>query len=148
VVVIRLLSPVEACLHIPADRDTVWAIVSNPRTYPDWLVGAQEMRAVDPDFPAPGSALHHSVGPTAGATVDDDSVATAVAPPHYLELEVHVGPLSADVELHLREVPEGTEVRFRERPNGVARAFTPFIRPVLHARNARSLQQLRDLITR
>jgi hypothetical protein len=33
-------------------------------------------------------------------------------------------------------------VRFRERPIGVTSIATPLVRPLIHARNAKSLEQL------
>jgi hypothetical protein len=100
------------------------------------------MRGVDSDFPAPGSQLHHSVGPTKKLTVDDASEATDALPPHRLDLRVHVGPFQAEVELLVLPSTTGSEVRFRERPCGASAVLTPFLRPILHARNVESLRRL------
>lgn len=135
-------SPVEARTEIPAPPEAVWAVISDPETYPDWLVGAQQMRSVDPDFPKPGAKLHHSVGPAEGLTVDDVSEAVDADPPHRLDLEVHVGPFRGEVELLILPSPKGSEVRFRERPAGAFAALTPVVRPILHARNVEALRRL------
>jgi uncharacterized protein YndB with AHSA1/START domain len=145
---VKPFSPVEARTEIPAPVEQVWATVSDPETYPDWLVGAQRMRSVDSDFPAPGSEFHHSVGPSEAATVDDKSEATGADPPHRLDLRVHVGPLTAEVELLVLPTPTGSEVRFLERPAGMAKVLTPAIRPILHARNVESLRRLRNRFER
>ena len=36
------------------DRTTVWEALLEPETYPHWLVGAQDIRAVDAAWPARG----------------------------------------------------------------------------------------------
>jgi uncharacterized protein YndB with AHSA1/START domain len=141
---VSLLSPVEARTEVPVAPEVVWATVSDPETYPDWLVGAQRMRSVDRDFPAPGSQLHHSVGPTKALTVDDATESTRADPPHRLELRVHAGPFQADVEMLILPSPKGSEIRFRERPSGISSVLTPFLRPILHARNVESLRRLSE----
>lgn len=139
---IRLWSPVEVRATIPAPPETVYAVLTEPTTYPGWLVGTQRIRAVDPDFPQPGSRFHHSVGPADEATVDDDSKSLAAEPVERLVLEVHVGPMRGTVDFQLLPAPDGTEVRFREVLIGVWRPLMPGVRPVLHARNTKSLEQL------
>lgn len=142
----RLWSPVEVRHEIPAPPDVVFDVLAEPRTYPQWLMGAQEMRAVDADFPKEGSELHHSVGPTEDATVDDDSEVLASDPPHRLELLVKAGPLRGVVTFVVLPSQTGTELRFRERPAGWMAGLTPFLRPVIAGRNAESLRRLTDLI--
>jgi uncharacterized protein YndB with AHSA1/START domain len=137
-----LRSSVEARTEVAASPAEVWAVISDPTTYPDWLVGAQRIRGVDPAFPQPGSEFQHSVGATKGTTVDDRTEATEADPPHRLGLEVHAGPFTADVELLVLPSPDGSEIRFSERPKGPWRLLTPVLRPVLHARNAESLRRL------
>ena len=142
----RLWSPVEVRRTVPAEPATVWAVLADPDTYPRWLVGAQSMRAVDPGFPRPGSAFHHEVGPTEDLTVADRTEAVFASAPERLVLEVHAGPFRALVDFLVLPAPGGSEVRFRETPQGPWRAATPALRPVLHARNVRSLEQLADLL--
>ena len=60
----RLLSPAEVRAIVPAPPEAVFAVLSDPETYPEWLAGAQHIRQVDGDFPAPGSQFDHEVGPT------------------------------------------------------------------------------------
>lgn len=143
-----LWSPVEVRRTLPHPVDEVFAVLADPYTYPSWLVGAQRMRAVDADFPSPGSQFHHSVGLAEDATVDDVSSVLSVDPPHRLELEVEVGPIHGIVELLVEEADDGSLVRFRERPSGFAVVTTPFTRPALGARNTESLRRLDDLLAR
>ena len=135
-------SLVEVRQLVDAPRDTVFNTLADPRTYPDWLVGAQRIRAVDRDFPAPDSEFHHSVGPTSDLTVDDSTVAVEVHGHRKLVLEVHAGPLKGEVEFDLvRRGDDQTEVIMRERPIGAALALTPLLRPVIGMRNRKSMQQ-------
>jgi uncharacterized protein YndB with AHSA1/START domain len=143
---LALWSPVEVRGHVAAPPEAVFAVLAEPRTYPDWLVGAQRIRSVDRDFPAPGAGFDHSVGPTEATTVDDSSEVLDADPPHRLSLLVHAGLLHARVDLLLVPRDDGTEVRFRERPVGWAAALTPLVRPTLHARNLESLRRLSDLV--
>ena len=143
---VALWGPVEARSEVPADPEAVYAVISDPETYPDWLVGAQRIRAVDPSFPATGTGFDHSVGPASGVTVDDSTEATGSDPPHRLDLHVKAGIFRADVRLLVDPSPEGSEVRFLERPTGPAAVLTPALRPFLLARNAESLRRLGALL--
>lgn len=140
---LSLWSPVEVRRTVAAPRDEVFDAIADPRTYPDWLVGAQRIRHVDPSFPAPGSEFAHSVGPSDEVTVDDTSEAVAVDEDRRLVLEVRVGPVRGGVEFVLgAPTPQTTEIVLRERPIGPAVVLTPVLRPSLGARNEESLRRL------
>lgn len=139
---IALWGPSEARAEVPAPPDAVFEVISDPTTYPDWLVGAQRIRDVDHAFPAPGSEFAHSVGPAQGVTVDDSTEVLAADPPYRLAMHVRAGVFEADVELVVEPNGDGSTVAFRERPTGAAAAVTPFLRPFLRARNAESLRRL------
>lgn len=131
---------------LPAPADVIYGVLTDPETYPDWLVGADHMRSVDPDFPRPGSRFDHSVG-AGPLTVDDQTEALAADEGRRLKLRVHAGIFQAEVEFRL--LPRGAEatlVRFSERPTGLFGVLTPLLRPTLHARNAASLKRLRDVL--
>ena len=119
----RLYEPVTAEARIPAPPSAVYDVLADPETYPDWLVGADHMRAVDPDFPNPGSRFQHSVGPGGALTVDDETESLEADAGHHLALLVHAGPFHARVDFDLRRDPDGgTTVSFSERPVGALRA--------------------------
>ena len=139
----RLLSPAEARITIPAPPDDVFKVLSDPETYPDWLAGAQHIRHVDSDFPNPGAEFDHEVGPTEDATVADDSTALVNDPPHRLQLEVHVGPVTGLVDFQLEPTGQGTEVKFRESMAGRLGFAMPLLRPLIHLRNKASLERLK-----
>lgn len=131
---------------LAASPAEVFAVLSDPRTYPDWLDGAQRIRRVDPGFPRPGTAFDHSVGPSPATTVDDSTEVVAVEPARRLVLRVHVGPVDGTVELRVTPHPHGAEVCFRERPDGWARTLTPVLRLLLHGRNLDSLRRLEAVV--
>ena len=135
-------SPVEVRQSISAARDDVFNTVSDPKTYPDWLVGAQRIRHVENGFSEPGDKFDHSVGPTEDVTVDDSTYLVESQGHRRLVLEVHAGPIAGEVEFVFKKHSSATEVTMRERPAGAGVVLTPLIRPVLGLRNRRSLQQL------
>jgi uncharacterized protein YndB with AHSA1/START domain len=141
----KLWSPVEVRAEIAAPPRQVFAVLAEPRTYPDWLVGAKRIRSVDGDFPNEDAEFDHTVG-VGPLTIDDSTEVLEVHEPDRLKLRVHVGPLDGDVELLVLPSPGGTEVRFRERPVGLPAAVTPLLRPTLQARNGESLRRLRHLV--
>jgi uncharacterized protein YndB with AHSA1/START domain len=139
----RLQSPAEVRTVVQASPAEVYAVLSDPTTYPEWLTGAQRIRRVDPDFPREGSTFGHEVGPAAAATVADESESLVDDPPHHLRLAVHAGPLAGIADFRLRATGEGTEVVFQETITGALAYAMPALRPLLHARNRAALSRLR-----
>ncbi|HJR25461.1 MAG TPA: SRPBCC family protein [Acidimicrobiales bacterium] len=136
-------SPVEVRAELPAPPEEVFEVLADPETYPDWLVGAQRIRRVDSDFPAPGSKFEHSVGASPEAAVDDETEALAAEPPHRLDLQVHAGPFHGVVDFAIEPGPAGTSrICFREATTGPLALLTPLLRPIVYARNGRSLKRL------
>ena len=124
--------------------DEVFTAIADPRTYPEWLLGAKEMRAIDPTWPAPGSEFHHRVGLIGPITIDDSSSSLGVHAPECLELEVRARPVGrARVTFRLTApTPQTTEVDFSEVPIGAARILAPIAGPLAVLRNHRSLDNL------
>jgi uncharacterized protein YndB with AHSA1/START domain len=143
----RLFGPIEVAETIPAPPDDVYAVLSDPDSYPDWLVGADRMRAVDPDFPKPGTSFHHSVGPGGPLTIDDRTESVAAEPNRHLGLMVHAGPFHGRVDFRRSADGSATRVRLTEQPTGPLALLTPLVRPSLAGRNKASLMKLRTLIT-
>jgi uncharacterized protein YndB with AHSA1/START domain len=132
---------------IGADPETVWQVLADPTTYPEWLIGAQAIRSVDGGFPTPGTDFHHEVGATEDLTVSDRTTSLDADRPHRLALEVRARPFFVGiVRFRLTPVPEGTELVLAEEPAGVYRLLAPVLRPLVVARNQRSLDKLRDLV--
>jgi len=140
----RLLSPVEVRAVVPAAPTAVFAVLSDPETYPDWLAGAQRIRRVNGHFPSPGSTFDHEVGVGDNLTIADRTEALAADPPNHLALEVHAGPLRGIVEFELERTGDGTIVTFRERITGALGPAMVALRGPIFLRNKGSLDKLRQ----
>lgn len=139
----------DAEIIVPADIERAFAVLSDGWLYAGWVVGASHIRDVDPDWPAVGSRIHHSVGPWP-FTAKDVTVVRAAEPPRRLELEARLWPVgSAHITLELTATgPETTRIVMREHamrgpgtllPNSLQHAA---IKP----RNQESLARLCHLI--
>jgi len=132
-----------------ATRQDVWAVITDPHAYPDWVVGARRIRDVDADWPRPGSLFHHEVGPWPFRIKDNTKVRELVEPDR-LVLEARARPAGvAMVTILLEDAgAAGTHVVLLEEP--IAGPATLVPRPVMDAlttvRNAESLRRLRKLV--
>jgi hypothetical protein len=129
----------------------VFDVLVEPRTFPDWLVGAQHIRATDDEWPAAGSAFHHRVG-VGPFNVEDSTHVISVDRPDELVLEAAIGPFgsarvrflldgSSPTTVTFEEVPTTGPVRLLDRTAGffVTRAS-------IWGRNRASLDRLKTLI--
>ena len=132
--------------RIAATAATVSAVLADPTTYPQWLVGAKRIRSVDHDWPSPGSSFEHEVG-VGPVEVRDRTEACFWQAGRELDLRVRARPLLvADVRFDIEPAGAGTLVRMTESPRGVYRVFAPLIAPLVRWRNARSLHRLAELV--
>jgi uncharacterized protein YndB with AHSA1/START domain len=139
------VSEVRRTIH--AAPEQVWEVLADPTTYPEWLVGAQVIRGVDNEFPKPGAEFHHSVGATEEVTVDDTTTALEAERPHKLSLKVRARPFfEGVVRFRLLPTKAGTELVLEEEPVGPLRFVAPLLKPLIVARNAKSLDKLRELV--
>lgn len=134
--------------EIEASVPEVFAVLTDPYTYPDWLLGAQGIRDVDHNWPSPGTKFHHVVG-VKPFVIPDSTEVVDVEPDRRLRLRVRSRPLvAADVTFELVGDERRCAVTFTEKP--AFRPFTdvarPLIDPLLHARNHRSLARLADVV--
>lgn len=53
---------IEVSRQTPARVEAVWAVLADGFQYAAWVVGAARVRAVDDDWPAPRTRIHHSIG--------------------------------------------------------------------------------------
>ncbi|MCU1371389.1 MAG: polyketide cyclase [Ilumatobacteraceae bacterium] len=127
---------------------TVFDALADPWTYPEWLVGAKDMRSVEPAWPSPGSSFHHRVGLGGPLTVADSSTSCEIEAPTLLVLEVRARPAGrARVTFRLTSVSHSsTKVEFSEVPIGPARLMTPVAAPLALVRNKRSLERLDEFL--
>ena len=94
-------------------------------TYSQWVVGNSRIRAVDPNWPAPGSTIRHSIG-VWPLVIDDESMVEESVPLAKLVLHAKGGPFGgARVILRLSDVPEGSRVVMEEYPVSGPGAMLP-----------------------
>ncbi|HEX5990809.1 MAG TPA: SRPBCC family protein [Solirubrobacterales bacterium] len=79
-------------VHIHAGPAEVFAVLSDPERYPEWVVGAAGFRDEDDEFPAVGSRFHHKVGSWPIGLKDYTEVLEA-EPPDRLVLKAKARPL-------------------------------------------------------
>lgn len=135
--------------YIPAAAEQIFAVITDATTYADWVVGAKEIRAVEPEWPAPGAGFHHTVGVGPLSTRDETRV-RELDPPRRLSLRARAWPAGeAHVTLLLEEAGAGTRVTMLEEPvSGPGRwLHNPVMDAAIHARNSVSLRRLARLAT-
>jgi NAD(P)-dependent dehydrogenase (short-subunit alcohol dehydrogenase family)/uncharacterized protein YndB with AHSA1/START domain len=136
-------------VHIHASPEDVFAVLSDPESYPRWVVGADKIRDYDQEFPQVGSRFHHEVGP-GPINIRDHSEVLEVDPPRRLVLKAKARPLgTATIGLDLRERAGGTEVRMEEVPGDrITSLFVgnPVADTALRLRNAEALGRLKRLV--
>lgn len=135
---------------IAAPPDRVWAILADGWTYSGWVVGASHVRAVDPEWPAKGARIHHTVGPWP-LVLNDATEVVDVDPGRMLELDARLWPVgAARVRLELTPTEAGgTSVLMSEQVvRGPARFLPrPLQTVLLVPRNRESLSRLADMVT-
>jgi uncharacterized protein YndB with AHSA1/START domain len=128
-----------------ASPEAVFAVLADGWRYADWVLGAQRIRAVDEDWPQPGSRFHHRVG-AGPVKVEDSSQVEALDPGRGISVRVKVRPIgTARVRIVL--VPQddgGTEILFEEHPleGPLRQRFVRAVDAVLWVRNVESLRRL------
>jgi uncharacterized protein YndB with AHSA1/START domain len=90
-----------------ASRQRVWDVLADGWTYSQWVVGNSRMRAVEPNWPAPGSTIYHSIG-IWPALLDDSTEVVASEPTRELVLLANGRPFGrARVTLRLFDLADG-----------------------------------------
>jgi uncharacterized protein YndB with AHSA1/START domain len=93
--------------EIAASRQRVWDVLANGWTYSGWVVGNSRIRAVDPDWPAPGTRILHSIGAWP-AVIDDETVVEKSVAGEELVLLAKLRPAAkARITLQLSDLPGG-----------------------------------------
>ena len=136
-------------IHIDAPPERVFAVLSEPTRYAEWVVGSATIDRHDPEFPAPGARFHHKVGLRPLALADHTEV-VAAEPPHRLELKAKARPLgTADITLEMSPRAGGTEVLMVEQPGDRLTALVAGNRVAdlaLRLRNAEALSRLKRAV--
>jgi NAD(P)-dependent dehydrogenase (short-subunit alcohol dehydrogenase family)/uncharacterized protein YndB with AHSA1/START domain len=136
-------------VHIDASPEDVFAVLSDPYRYPEWVVGAAGIRDHDEDFPAVGSRFHHKVG-SWPLGVKDHTEVVEVEAPNRLVLKAKARPLgTATIELDLEESAGGTELRMEECAGDRLTSLVvgnPVADTAIRVRNAEGLARLKRLV--
>lgn len=132
---------------VRASPEAVFDVLADPRSYAYWVVGSDEIRDADGNWPAPGTRFRHTVkvGPL---RLKDHSEVEDVRPGQLLQLKVKGRPLgTARVKIELERADGGTRVTIVEDPGDTASAlfFTPLTHLLVRTRNLRSLDRLAEL---
>lgn len=139
--------PARVRRRIEAPPEDVWAVLADGWLFASWVVGASRVRSVDPAWPAPGTAIHHSFG-IWPAVIDDTTTVLSAEPARELVLRPKGRPVGeATVRLRLDRDGPGTLVTMDEDATagpGLA-VPAPLRRLALHPRNVESLRRLEHL---
>lgn len=130
---------------MPPER--VFAVLSDPRSYGHWVVGADTIRDADPSWPAEGSRFYHRVG-MGPLKLNDHTEVLEVDPPRKLVLHARARPLgTAKVTLLLSPQGDATRVTMREEAGDpLSRlAINPLTDWLVHHRNVESLRRLKGI---
>ena len=132
-------------IFIDAAPSDVFAVLADGWSYSNWVVGTSHIRAVDAEWPAPGSRLYHAVGAWPVMTRDQTEV-RSVAPGTELVLLAR-GSRMGNAVVTIKLEPDGTgcNVTMHEKPeSGPARwLHNPVNEAVLARRNYETLMRLR-----
>lgn len=132
---------------IEASPEKVFTVLADPESYAHWVVGSNEIRKYDKDWPDQGTTFHHTQGKWP-LTVKDTSSVMEVEPNRKLVLEVRTRPfVVANVELELKAENGATRIRMTEYPTGgiLKRIHNPLLDGLTHLRNSRGLSRLARL---
>src|SRR5687767_1298207 len=130
-----------------APAGDVFHVLADPESYAHWVVGANEIRAYDDDWPRVGSTFHHTQGKWP-LTVKDTSSVIEAEPDRRLVLEVRTRPfVVAKVELELTPQDGKTHIRMVESPIGgfLKPLNNPLLELATRLRNKRGLGRLARL---
>jgi uncharacterized protein YndB with AHSA1/START domain len=134
---------------IPASPERVFAVLSDPDAYGDWVVGSDAIRDADDTWPEVGSRFHHRIG-LGPLKVDDHTEVVDMEPARRLKLHAKARPLgTAKVELDLERRGGGTLVTMTEDAGDplTRLLFNPLTHYLVRRRNDESLRRLEALAT-
>ena len=133
-------------IEVDAPPAAVWAVLADPPTYEEWVVGNKAIRDHDPKWPEPGTEFHHKVG-FGPVAVKDKTVSLEAVTSRRLVMNVRAFPAGQGVvTFDLTETGQGTHVRMEELPaGGPVKRVWPALAPLVKLRNAVSLRRLKRL---
>ena len=134
---------------VPRSPEQVWSVLADGWSYADWVVGTQEIHAVDPEWPGEGAEIHYSVG--LGPLRPEDTTTVRIHQPHHqLQLEARAGRMgSARISIEVLPWAEHTVVVIDEHPltGPGERWHNIALEGLLRLRNKRMLRNLCAVVT-
>lgn len=128
---------------VPASA--VFDVITDPYSYPNWLVGTLNIRRVSSDWPLTGSYFTHTVG-FGPVRIPDRTTIRAIDRPRIVEMLVRARPaMEAVVRFEVTSSASGCTLRMHETPIGVFKVMSMFVKPLIRLRNERSLRRLKSM---
>jgi uncharacterized protein YndB with AHSA1/START domain len=127
--------------HAP---EAVFAVLANGWRYAEWVVGCRRVRAVDDDWPGPGSQFHHAVG-IGFLELRDATRSMAVDSPTRLVLDARAWPAGrVRITITVTEEAGGSRITIDEVPTGgpAKTLDNPLLEAIVHIRNRAALRRL------
>jgi hypothetical protein len=93
-------------VHAPAP--VVWSVLADGWQYATWVVGASRIRKVEPEWPRPGSRLHHSFG-VWPVLIDDHTEVLTCDPGRALLLKARGWP-AGEAQVRIKITASGPDV--------------------------------------
>lgn len=131
-----------------ADAHDAFEVLRDGKRYADWVVGTRKIRAVDPGWPQPGSAIHYTAG-RGPARKDDITESVVYEPDRLLRLEAHAWPAgTARIVITAEEAGGGVAVTIEEAPaRGLLRlVHNPVLDLAIKARNVETLRRFEKVL--
>ena len=143
------MAQVETVVAAPPEK--VYEVLADGWTYSDWVVGTAHIRDVDPDWPNPGSRIHHKVG-VWPLFLQDHTVAVECQPGSRLVMRPRLWPVG-ELTVTITLTPVGTDRTKITLHEDVIGGPAHWLRNrindlVLHYRNVESLRRLGELASR
>ncbi len=137
-------------LDTTATTEQVWSVLTDGWSYGMWVVGASRIRAVDENWPAPGSRIHHSVG-VWPVVLSDHTESVSVQEGRELVMSARALPFGA-ASITMRLHPQNTGCRIEMIEHARTAPFTMVPESVqhlaVHPRNREAVRRLALLAER
>ena len=126
----------------------VFTVLTDPYSYPKWLIGTSKIRDVDAAWPAVGSCFHHGVG-VGPLRLPDSTQVETIETDKVLKLRVRARPfILATASFILVDSGPSCVVMLEEEPKlrMLGNLVLPLFDPLTHVRNHESLRRLGELV--
>ncbi len=135
-------------IQVGAPPERVFAVLADPESYADWVVGSDTIRDADPNWPAAGSRFYHRVG-IGPLKLNDHTEVVEVDAQRKLVLHARARPAgTAMVGMEWEPRDGGTWVTMRETAgDALSRiGINPLTDWLVHLRNAESLRRFKRIV--